>query len=183
MTGSEDEVTKQTFEATYQEIFRQHYSNLLFYAIRLVGGDEAEDVVQDAFIELWKRNGVIEDSDHIRSFLYRTVYTRSLNVLKHRHIAGNYATAVEEIEHMRVLHYEPGHNDVVEQIENKELRSQIKEAIDALPTKCREVFKLSYLHDMKNKDIADITGISLRTVEAHIHKALKLLRNKLAQHL
>jgi hypothetical protein len=49
-----------------------------------------------------------------------------------------------------------------------------------LPDKCKEVFKLSYLHDMKNKDIADVMGISLRTVEAHMYKALKILREKLS---
>lgn len=53
-------------------------------------------------------------------------------------------------------------------------------AIDELPDKCKEVFKLSYLHDMKNKDIADVMGISLRTVEAHMYKALKILREKLS---
>ena len=47
-------------------------------------------------------------------------------------------------------------------------------AINELPDKCKEVFKLSYLHDMKNKEIADTLGISLRTVEAHMYKACLL---------
>lgn len=49
-------------------------------------------------------------------------------------------------------------------------------AINELPDKCKEVFKLSYLHDMKNKEIADTLGISLRTVEAHMYKALNFAR-------
>ena len=54
--------------------------------------------------------------------------------------------------------------------------------INELPDKCKEVFKLSYLHEMKNKEIADVLGISLRTVEAHMYKALKFffLRERLS---
>ena len=70
-------------------------------------------------------------------------------------------------------------NDVVKRIEDAELRRKLSDAINELPDKCRMVFKLSYLHDMKNKEIADTMGVSLRTVEAHMYKALKLLRDKL----
>jgi len=68
---------------------------------------------------------------------------------------------------------------VIRRIEDKELRKEIHDAINELPDKCKEVFKLSYLHDMKNKEIADILGVSLRTVEAHMYKALKYLRGRL----
>lgn len=52
--------------------------------------------------------------------------------------------------------------------------------LDELPEKCREVFILSYLHDMKNAEIAQVLGISQRTVEAHMYKALKYLRERLS---
>ena len=64
-------------------------------------------------------------------------------------------------------------------IEDRELRRELSEAINELPDKCKMVFKLSYLHDMKNKEIAETMGISLRTVEAHMYKALKFLRKRL----
>lgn len=80
----------------------------------------------------------------------------------------------------KLEYYQPGQSDIVQRIEDRELRRGIYRAIQALPDKCREVFKLSYLYDMKNKDIADALGISPRTVEAHIHKALKLLRASLS---
>lgn len=72
------------------------------------------------------------------------------------------------------------HAEVIKKIENQELRQEIFGAINELPDKCKEVFKLSYLHDMKNKEIADTLGISLRTVEAHMYKALKFLRERLS---
>ena len=84
-----------------------------------------------------------------------------------------------EIHKKRIEFYQPDSNDVVKRIEDQELRKKLSEAINELPDKCKMVFKLSYLHDMKNKDIAETMGISLRTVEAHMYKALKFLRERL----
>lgn len=168
-----------TFDITYKVLFRKHYSNLIFYAKRIIGDEEAEDVVQDVFFELWKRKENIELGDQIQAFLYRAVYTRALNVLKHRSIKDGYSAVMEEINQKRAAYYQPDNNDVIKRIEDKELRKQIYDAINELPEKCKEVFKLSYLHDMKNMQIADVLGISVRTVEAQIYKALKYLRSRL----
>lgn len=167
------------FDQTYQSLFRRYYANLLFYATRIVGEDEAEDVVQDVFVELWRRRDTMKVGEQIQAFLYRAVYTRALNVLKHRDIMNSYEAVVLDIHKKRVEFYQPDSNDVVKRIEDSELRRKLAEAINELPDKCRMVFKLSYLHEMKNKEIAETMGISLRTVEAHMYKALKLLRDRL----
>lgn len=173
---------KDDFDSTYNLLFRKYYTNLLFYATRIVGDEEAEDVVQDVFVELWKRKDNLIIGEQIQAFLYRAVYTRSLNILKHRNIEKGYVTVMEEINQKRAEFYQPDHNEVIQQIEDRELRKQIYDAINELPDKCKEVFKLSYLNEMKNKEIADIMGVSLRTVEAHMYKALKFLRTRL-EHL
>lgn len=169
----------EEFEIAYKSLFREHYANLLFYAARIVGEEEAEDVVQEVFVELWHRRESVAVGGQIRAFLYRAVYTRALNVLKHREVKDGYEAAMLEISKKRAEFYQPDDNEVLKRIENRELRHDIAEAINELPDKCRSVFKLSYLHDMKNKDIADAMGVSLRTVEAHMYKALKLLRDRL----
>ena len=167
------------FDLTYKSLFRRYYTNLLFYATRIVGEEDAEDVVQDVFVELWKRKDTMKVGEQIQAFLYRAVYTRALNVLKHRDIVSGYEAVMLEIHKKRVEFYQPDSNDVVKRIEDAELRRKLSDAINELPDKCRMVFKRSYLHDMKNKEIADTMGVSLRTVEAHMYKALKLLRDKL----
>lgn len=169
----------ENFDIVYKSTFRKYYAKLLFYATRIVGEEGAEDVVQDVFVELWNRKETIEIGDQIQAFLYRAVYTRSLNVLKHKTIEDNYCSSMEEINQKRAEFYHPDNNEVIKRIENHELRSEIHEAINELPDKCKEVFKLSYLHHMKNKEIADILNISMRTVEAHMYKALKFLRARL----
>ena len=167
------------FDLTYKLLFRKYYANLLFYATRIVGDEEAEDVVQDVFVELWRRRDTITVGEQIQAFLYRAVYTRALNVLKHRDIKNTYEAVVTEINQKRIEFYQPDSNDVVKRIEDRELRKELSEAINELPDKCKTVFRLSYLHDMKNKEIADTMGVSLRTVEAHMYKALKLLCERL----
>ena len=67
----------ENFDVTYQTLFRRYYPSLIFYSTRLVGDEEAEDVVQDVFVELWRRKDYIEIGDQIQAFLYRAVYTRA----------------------------------------------------------------------------------------------------------
>lgn len=169
----------EDFDVTYNTLFRKYYPGLMFYATRLVGEEDAEDIVQDVFVGLWNHREKIECGEQIQSFLYRAVYTHAINVLKHRHIQDDYCSLMEEINQKRADYYQPDKNEVIQRIENKELRIRIFYTINELPDKCKEVFKLSYLHNMKNKDIADVLGISPRTVEAHMYKALKFLREHL----
>lgn len=169
------------FEVTYNALFRLYYPNLLFYVTRLVGEADAEDIIQDVFCELWRRKDTMILGDQIQSYLYRSAYTRALNVLKRRVVKDKYSTVMEEINRKRVESYCPHEqNEIIKRLENRELQLVIKSAIDELPEKCKVVFRLSYLHDMKNKEISETMGISLRTVEAHIYKALKTLRARLA---
>ena len=108
----------ENFDITYKALFRRYYPNLIFYATRLVGEEEAEDVVQDVFVELWKRKDTIEIGDQIQAFLYRAVYTRALNVLKHR-VEDGYCAAMEEINQRRAEFYQPDNNEVIRRIEDR----------------------------------------------------------------
>ena len=168
-----------SLDTIYYDLFKKHYSGLLFYAERMIGEDEAEDIVQDVFVELWHNKNKINFDDNIKSFLYKSVYTRSLNYLKHRTVVENYTAEEQEFYAKKMSYYSPENSDVISRIENKELEKEIHEAINELPDKCKEVFKLSYIYEMKNKEIADVLGVSARTVEAHMYKALKILRVKL----
>lgn len=91
-----------------------------------------------------------------------------------------YTSEEKEFFAQKIAYYNYENSEVMARLENMELKKEILSAINDLPDQSRKVFKMSYLYDMKNKEIADILGISLRTVEAHMYKALKILRVKLS---
>lgn len=167
-------------DKVFDQLFKMYYPGLLFYATQFLSEAEAEDVVQDVFMEFWKRKDTLEVGDKIKAYLYRLVYTHALNVLNHKKVAARYTDSEVELYNYKLKYYLiEENNEIIHQLENQWLNKEIEDAIDKLPAKCKEVFKLSYLHDFKNKEIADVLGISLRTVEAHMYKALKTLRENL----
>lgn len=164
----------------FDTLFHVYYAKLFFYASGIVGNDgDAEDVVEEVFCDLWAHIDTLEMGDRIQAFLYRAVFTRSLNMLKRNALRQQRVGAVGQVSDMRVEQIESALADPHENMENAEMRRQIDAAINALPEKCRCVFRMSYMDGKSNAEIAQETGTSPRTVEAHIHNALKFLRKRL----
>ena len=166
----------------FDSIFRRTYSRLYFYALSLLSDEsDADDVVEEVFAGLWRRMDEIDLEDNIEGFLYRAVYTRSVNVLKRRNVDAGRLAAIEEINNMRMAYYSGMNDDPLRRVENAELRRKIEDTINMLPEKCRQVFRMSYLNGMHNNDIAEELQLSVRTVEAHMYRALRFLRERLGE--
>lgn len=166
----------------FDSIFRRTYSRLYFYALSLLSDEsDADDVVEEVFFELWGRMDEIDLDGNIEAFLYRAVYTRSVNVLKRRNVSAGRLAAIEDINNMRMEYYSGFNDDPLHRMENAELRRKIEDTIDMLPEKCRQVFRMSYLNGMRNNDIAEELQLSVRTVEAHMYRALRFLRERLGE--
>lgn len=167
----------------FNELYRQYYLSLRSYAELLLDEEESEDVVQDVFLNVWLRKEGLDDSQSLQGYLLRSVYNSSLNILKKKGRSNDYRSMYEqEIEEIGYKYYDPDANDVIRKLYNQDLRTEINAAINSLPIRCREVFTLSYLHDMPSKEISLQLGISLSTVDNHIYSALKLLRERLKIH-
>lgn len=167
----------------FNELYRQHYLSLRSYAGLLVGEEEAEDIVQDVFLNVWIHRENLDDSLSFRGYLLRAAYNSALNVLKKKNYSDDYCSACEkEIREMGYRYYDPDNSEVIQRLYNRDLHREIHAAIDNLPTRCREVFSLSYLQGIPSKEISRQLGISLSTVENHIYAALKLLRKQLIQY-
>lgn len=167
----------------FNELYRQYYPSLRSYAELFLDEEESEDVVQDVFLNVWLRKEGLDDFQSLQGYLLRSVYNSSLNILKKKGRSNDYLSVYEqEIEEIGYKYYDPDANDVIRKLYNLDLRAEINAAINSLPARCREVFTLSYLHDMPSKEISLQLGISLSTVDNHIYSALKLLREKLKIH-
>ena len=177
----QDRFKKMPNRLKYRTLFQNYYPQLLVYAKSIVGESDAEDVVEDVFMYIWNHQDTFaSEGDSIRSYLYRAVYTRSLNVLRHRKISSDYLTELDEINEMRLAFIASKEKNAYQMMENNDLRKSLMAAIDELPPKRRYVFILSYIKGVSSKEIAEIMDISVRTVETQLCKALHFLREKLS---
>ena len=164
-------------ELAYQGLFKSHYAMLTLYAMRFVQDMEnAEEIVQDVFFNLWENRQKRDINVSLKSYLYRTVKNTCLNLLKHRKVEDRYR------EHFsRELQYDELNEDnwMVE----TELSDKITAAIEKLPPERKKVFVLSRFEELKYREIAEKLNLSIKTVENQMGKALKFLREELKDYL
>ncbi|WP_051291085.1 RNA polymerase sigma-70 factor [Pedobacter glucosidilyticus] len=166
----------------FKEIFNENYQSLFFLGRNyLEDEDEAKGVVQEAFVKLWDIwEDLKEDTNH-RNFLFKMVKNNCLNILKRRQLLLKHHEKIKSLE----LHYQYESLNRIgfDYLQVKELKEKIDLSIKNLPEHCRIVFELSRFEQLKNREIAERLGVSQKTVEAHLTKALKILRSDLKEYL
>ena len=166
----------------FKSIFKEYFSPLCRLSLHYLGDrSESKEVVQDAFVKLWEIRDRIDTSSNLRNFLFTLVKNNCLNILKRRQILlKNH----EKIKWMEMHHqYESLSRISDNYMELNELKEKIDIAVRQLPEHCRIVFEMSRFDELKNREIAGKLGISQKTVEAHLTKALKILRVDLKDYL
>ncbi|MBD0836079.1 RNA polymerase sigma factor [Aestuariibaculum suncheonense] len=157
---------KKVFEKLYSEYFPK-----LFLFLRAYTNDDtmAEDVVQDVFIKIWNKRKQLSVKTSLNSYLYKIAYTTLMD--KHRHLkkdnnmlSSYYYTAL-------ILSAEKGKNLRDQQLTN------LDKCINELPDRCREVFYENKIKGRKYAEVATTFEITIKTVEAHVAKAFKILRD------
>lgn len=148
----------------FETIFRCHYRPLTMYALRYTENiDDAEDIVQQSFIDIWERLSGGMAIDNLKAYLYTVVRNGSLT----RVIHSPQKSTIQENE-MEDISEE-------ERIIRSERDAQLWTAIDRLPKARKRIFLLSKRDGLTYKEIADELGISIKTVEHQISKAIKTL--------
>ena len=167
---------QQGDETAFDAVFRRWYTPLCHYACRLADGDmdEAEDLVQQAFVKLWEIRTRLDVSTSLKAYLYKTVHYACLNRLRARKVRSKYLDFnAQQLDNM----YTPPEDTTPELIQ------RFQRAMDTLPPQCRHIFELSRFESLKYREIADQLGISIKTVETQMGKALRVLRGQLADYL
>lgn len=163
-------------ERAMESLFRESYQRLCNYANTILNDiDESEEVVQQVFVQLWEKREKMEISTSVQSYLFKSVRNTCLNKIKHAKVRQIYAEEVTALAQQS----EPA----TETTFHNELQSQIQAAIESLPEQCRLVFKLSRFEELKYSEIAEELGISVKTVENHMGKALRIMKEKLKDYL
>lgn len=163
-TGSED---------AFDTIFRTYYARLVRLTEGLLGQRApAEEIVQDVMLELWRRRETIRVQQSLQAYLFRAARNRALNYIRHEKVVqrGSVYAAAESVS------APVGDRALREHEIDVALRAVLAE----LPPRCREVFQLSRLHGLTYNEIAEALDISIKTVEAQMSKALRIVRARLA---
>ena len=160
-------------QTAFDSIFRAHYAHLVAYGRTLLrDGAAAEDAAQEVMLELWRRRDEVAIRESLRAYLLRATRNRALNQLRHANVRRR-----AEPELM-------GEDSVpatgAAQLVAVELRTAISAAVAELPPACREVFELSRGQGLRYSEIAATLGISVKTVESQMGRALRHLRMRLA---
>ncbi len=162
---------QQGDESGLRWLFDRYYKVLVADAHRILKDPDAcQDMVQDAFAALWIRRKTLVIQHQVGGYLRRTVVNKTLNYLKtsKRLQFGDEAAWVD----MEAEEPAGGKED-----RHVALEHAVHTAIDQLPEKCRLVFVLSRFEDKSNREIAEALGISVKTVENQMTKALRVLRS------
>ncbi|NJM15862.1 MAG: RNA polymerase sigma-70 factor [Bacteroidales bacterium] len=160
-------------EKVFEQTFKEYFTPLTLYARKFIFDIEvAKDIVHTIFHNLWEKQDEVDFSKPLKSYLFTSVHNRCLN-----HIRDNkkFSQAQQPDIESETSTYSLSHvND---------LNLALKNALNALPERCREVFELSRFQELKYNEISDRLNVSVKTVEAQMTKALKILRLELKEFL
>jgi RNA polymerase sigma-70 factor, ECF subfamily len=157
-------------QLAFEQVFRAHYKSLCAFARQyLRDADKAEDLVQDLFFRLWQDRAKVSVTTSLKSYLFASVRNRCLNALA---VTAKVRPLNEELD-------DRSEDSGVPEDERAYRLGRVQAAIEALPEERGKVFKLSRYEGLKYQEIADRLGISVKTVENQMGKALKTLREEL----
>jgi RNA polymerase sigma-70 factor (ECF subfamily) len=158
-------------------LFKEHFTPLVYFAQKYLGDlDNSKEVVHNVFVKIWENRHEFEFDKPAKSYLFTSVYNRSLNVIRDN---KKFVNTEESDVHFGKM--ESG--SYTDTMEVAELESKIKSAIQKLPEKCREVFEMNRFEGKKYAEIAEQLNLSVKTVEAQMSKALKIMKEELKDYI
>jgi len=168
---------KNDDQSAFTIIFTKYYPDLVRFSYGFTrNSDASEEIVQEVFLKLWENRNSMEIHSSLKSFLLKTVQNRSIDSLRHASITHKYASLVLD-------HPILSENDTENYILFSELENNFDHALEKIPVQYAEVFRMSRMETLNYQEIAAKLGISVRTVEVRIGKALSLLREELKEFL
>ena len=153
-------------EAGLAFLYRVYYPVLIVFACKFTSSAMAEEIVNEAFYKIWEKRRAIDSLGHFRSYLYKIVYRDCLKAKQQICFTEVTETIADDFDYSTEL------------IKSETLR-HLYQAIETLPTQCREVFKQLYVEGKTVRETADEMGVAVSTVKAQKARGILLLRNKL----
>jgi RNA polymerase sigma-70 factor (ECF subfamily) len=156
---------------TFETVFKQNFVSVTAYCNKYVRDTEdAKDLAHRAFMKVWEKREEIPEGSNIKALTFRIAHNLSINYIRdHKKFCDE-----EELQTV-----ESENSDADNDIKAAELEAAVIDTINHMPEKSKKVFLMSRYEQLSYNDIAGQLGVSIKTVEAHISAALKLLRKKI----
>ncbi len=171
-------ISEEDDQQAFEQLYRHYYSGLLSYAMTFLENRElAEEVVEDVFVKIWTNRKTLTTISRFSYYLYTATKHTSLNYhSKRKKIATD---SIDPADNEIFLDY----NDPEISVIRKENISAIENAINTLPEKCRLIFRLIKDDGLKYKEVAQLLGLSQKTIEAHMSLAYSRILASLQENL
>ena len=172
---------EQREETRFEDIYLSYFSKMKYFAKEYVISEEdAENIVQDVFVELWENKEMLNMHMNLIAYLFTTIKNKCLNHLRHKLVVQETASKLQE-EYTISLRM---NLDSLEAFDNnlfsdQDIEKIISRALDTLSEKCRTIFIMSKIEGKKQKEIAQELNISINTIETQMGIAYKKLRIEL----
>jgi RNA polymerase sigma-70 factor (ECF subfamily) len=170
---------KSNDEQAFELLFRKYYVHLCGFANKFISDTaEAEEIVQEVFLNIWRKRDQLKLNAEITPYLFRSVQNLCFNFVEHKKVVDSYYAVITQ-----VYQNSPEEFNTYDPVLYAELQQKIDEAVDSLPAECRKIFQMSRLERLKYTEIAERLGISMKTVETQMSRALTKLRAELKDFL
>ena len=170
-------------EEALHSLFLVYFPRLNDFAARIISDPEtSQDIAQEVFVTLWEKKNRI-NIQNIESFLYKMIRNKCIDHIKQMKVIDNWKmewgehVKFEELYHIDFIRDEPYI------LIQEELKTEIEKTIKELPDRCREVFLLSRVDGLKNREIAEKLNINIKNVERHISRAVRTFRAKFSEEI
>lgn len=154
----------------FEQLYKKHQPALVSYARYLIGdAKEAEQLVNDVFLAVWKKRDTLTLDDTIRPYLYTGTKNKCFNYSKKKKQPFTLDRPEEKA----------GDYHADSNIRAKESADLLEQILNSLPPKCRQIFIMSRMDGLKNREIATLLEVSIKTVENQMTKALKIFKKNI----
>lgn len=158
-------------QGVFKQLFESYFKKMtLFAEYFLLDRGEAEDIVQEVFIDLWNNAPTLPEVSNLKSYLFTQVRNRSLNRLKHLHVEDNYKQWLLEAQ---------AYAEIPEVEIDQDMLKKVYDVIEELPDQSKIIFKRCVLDGKKYKEVAEEMNISVNTVNTQMSRAYKFIRSRL----